>query len=181
MKMRSFLLPAMCAAVLVMSACQRGAAVTAPGDEAEVKKVLADIVSTFNAGDYDGMLAHYEDDVLVQSNIGPEITSKAGWRESLKSSMPAGVKLQMAFDTTELKVAGDLAYERGVYTIQMAAAGPPQVVFKGRYIHILKRDAAGTWKGWRLFEIVDQTPPGFVPPAAQPAANPPAESTTAAK
>ena len=172
MKMRSVLLPAICAALLALSACQRGGAVTTPEDEAAVKKVLADIVSTFNAGDYDGMLAHYEDDVLVQSNIGPEIASKDAWREALKSSMPQGVKVQMAFDTSELKVAGDLAYERGVYTIQIAAEGPPQVVFKGRYVHILKRDGQGTWKGWRLFEIVDQTPPGFVPPGAQPASAP---------
>lgn len=166
---RRVVLPGVFAALLALTACQRGGAVTSPADEAAVKKVLADIVSTFNAGDYDGMLAHYEDDVLVQSNIGPEITSKDGWRQSLKSSMPAGVKLQMNFDTTELKVAGDLAYERGVYTIQMAPEGgaPAQVAFKGRYIHILKRDANGTWKGWRLFEIVDQTPPGFTAPAAK--------------
>lgn len=177
--MRGVLLCAALGAMLAMSACQRGAAVTTPDDEAAVKKVLADIVTTFNAGDYDGMLAHYEDDVLVQSNIGPEITSKEGWREALKSSLPPGVKLQMAFDTSELKVAGDLAYERGIYTIQMVADGPPQVAFKGRYIHILKRDATGTWKGWRLFEIVDQTPPGFVPPGAQPAADASAASTPA--
>ncbi len=181
MRMRSVLLSAAFATVLAPSACQRGAAVTTAEDEAAVKKVLADIVTTFNAGDYDGMLAHYEDDVLVQSNIGPEITSKDGWRESLKSSLPAGVKLQMAFDTSELKVAGDLAYERGVYTIQMAAEGPPQVAFKGRYIHILKRDAQGMWKGWRLFEIVDQTPPGFVPPGTQPDAAAPAASATSAR
>jgi len=167
MKMRDYLLPGVLTALLALSACQPGGAVTTPADEAAVKKVLADIVTTFNAGDYDGMLANYEDDVLVQSNIGPEITSKEGWRASLKSSMPPGVKLQMNFDTTELKVAGDLAYERGVYTIQTATEGPPQVAFKGRYVHILKRNSTSAWKGWRLFEIVDQTPPGFVPPSVR--------------
>jgi ketosteroid isomerase-like protein len=165
---RSHGLPAVLAALLVLTACQPGGAVTTPADEAAVKKVLADIVTTFNAGDYDGMLAHYADDVLVQSNIGPEINSKEAWRESLKSSLPSGVKLQMTFDTTELKVAGDLAYERGMYTIQMASEGAaPQVAFKGRYVHILKRDAQRIWKGWRLFEIVDQVPPGFTPPGKQ--------------
>jgi ketosteroid isomerase-like protein len=177
MKMRNGLVfPGMLVAFLALTACQPGGAVTSPADEAAVKKVLAAIVTTFNAGDYDGMLANYEDDVLVQSNIGPEITSKDGWRQSLKASLPAGIKLQMQFDTSELKVSGDLAYERGVYTIQMAPeGGAAQVAFKGRYAHILKRDSKGVWKGWRLFEIVDQTPPGFVAPgaaAATPAAPP---------
>lgn len=163
----ALLLPGIFAAFLALTACQPGGAVTSPEDEAAVKKVLSGIVSTFNAGDYDGMLAYYEDDVLVQSNIGPEITSKDGWRQSLKTSMPPGVKLQMNFDTSELKVSGDMAYERGVYTVQMTPNGAPaQVAFKGRYVHMLKRDAKGAWKGWRLFEIVDQTPPGFTPPAA---------------
>jgi ketosteroid isomerase-like protein len=171
MTLRNGVLLAISAALLALAACQPGGAVTTPAEEAAVKKVLADIVTTFNAGDYDGMLADYTDDVLVQSNIGPEITSKEAWRTALKSSMPAGMKLQMDFDTSELKVAGDLAYERGIYTIQAASeGGAPQVAFKGRYVHILKRDSKGSWKGWRLFEIVDQTPPGFVAPGAAAAA-----------
>ena len=165
-------MPAVMGILLVLAACQPGGASTSAADEAAVKKVLADIVTTFNAGDYDGMLANYEDDVLVQASVGTEITSKEAWRQSLKTSMPPGVKLLMRFDTSELKVAGDLAYERGVYTIGMADAAAQPPLFKGRYAHILKRDAKGAWKGWRLFEIIDQVPPGFVPPGAPAAATP---------
>ena len=157
-------------AALLLAACQPGGSVTSAADEAAVKKVLADIVTTFNAGDYDGMLANYEDDVLVQSSVGSEITSKNAWREALKTSMPPGVKLAMRFDTAELKVAGDLAYERGVYSIGMADASAQLPLFKGRYAHILKRNAGGVWKGWRLFEIIDQVPPGFAASAAPAAA-----------
>jgi ketosteroid isomerase-like protein len=171
---RIFAMPMVMGAVMVLAACQQGGAVTSAADEAAVKKVLADIVTTFNAGDYDGMLANYEDDVLVQASIGTEITSKEAWRQSLKTSMPPGVKLLMRFDTSELKVAGDLAYERGVYTIGMADAAAQPPLFKGRYAHILKRNASGAWKGWRLFEIIDQVPPGFVAPGAPAAAAAPA-------
>lgn len=152
-------------AVLVLTACKPAGNATQAADEAAVRKVLDNIVSTFNAGDYDAMLSNYADDLLVQSSAGPDITSKAAWREALKTSLPPDVKVQMRFDIAELTLSGDLAYERGVFTLQPAGSGADAVLFKGRYTHILKRDAGGAWKGWRLFEIIDQMPPAAAPAA----------------
>ena len=41
-------------------------------------KVLDEVASTFNAGDYDGMFARYRDDVEVSAPGAPDIVGKGG-------------------------------------------------------------------------------------------------------
>jgi pimeloyl-ACP methyl ester carboxylesterase len=124
-------------------------------DEAAVREVLDEITRTFNTGDYEAMLAQYRDDVIVSGSAGPDVVGKDAWRSALKSSMPPDVKLKMRFNTSELKIEGDLAYERGTFIVQtMDKAGVLQPLFSGRHIHIFQRAESG-WKGWRLFEILD--------------------------
>ena len=122
-------------------------------DEAAIHHVLDEISSTFNAGNYDGMFALYRDDVVISSPGQPDIVGKDAWRKGL-GALPADVKMQMRFDTQELLVDGDMAYERGTFLIE--AKDPKTDAFvpvvKARHIHIFRREADGSWKGWRLFE-----------------------------
>jgi ketosteroid isomerase-like protein len=72
----------------------------------------------------------------------------------------------MRFDTEELVVAGDIAYERGTYHVESAPVGSSEMqpMMSARHIHIFRRQADGQWKGWRLFESNSEgTPPS--PPA----------------
>jgi ketosteroid isomerase-like protein len=143
--------------MLALGACQpRAAAPVADtaADEAAVRKVLSDITTSFNAGDFDAMFASYRDDVLVSPPNRPDIVGKQAWREGMQNSLPPNVTFNLRFDTQELEIAGDLAYERGTFHMEMTdkatgAAGP---VMDGRHIHIFKREADGSWKGWRLME-----------------------------
>ncbi|MEP7311961.1 MAG: DUF4440 domain-containing protein [Pseudomonadota bacterium] len=123
-------------------------------DEAQIRQVLGEIASTFDAGDYDGMFARYLDDVIVSSPGQPDIVGKPAWQQAMKSSLPPNVGMKLHFDTQELVVAGDLAYERGTYALQVSdkANGAELAKIGGRHIHIFKRQADGQWKGWRLFE-----------------------------
>jgi uncharacterized protein (TIGR02246 family) len=149
--------------VLMLSACQPGVDVVVrdgAADEAAVRKVLADVASTFDAGDYEGMLALYREDVIVSATGAPDVVGREAWREGLKQ-LPAGVKMKLRFDTQEVEIAGDLAYERGTFVVSMPdpASGELQSLFDGRHMHIFKREADGSWKGWRLFEIQDKALP----------------------
>ena len=116
--------------------------------------VLNEIVRTFNAGDYDAMLALYEADTRVFPPAAPEIAGTDAWRTALATSLPADLTLRMRFDTEELVVAGDIAYERGTYQVDAAPVGSDTMapMISGRHIHIFRRQGDGQWKGWRLFE-----------------------------
>ena len=142
--------------MLSMSACQQGAQVVVRDkatDEAAIRHVLDEISSTFNAGDYEAMFALYRDDVVISSPGQPDIVGKDAWRKGL-SALPAGVTMKMHFDTSELLVEGDMAYERGTFAIE--ARDPKTDAFApvvtARHVHIFRREADGQWKGWRLME-----------------------------
>jgi len=149
--------------VLALSACQPGVKVVvrdSVADEAAIRKVLAEVARTFDAGDYEGMFALYREDVIVSATGAPDVVGRDAWREGLKQ-LPPGIKLKLRFDTQEVEIAGDLAYERGTFVVSMPdpASGELQSLFDGRHIHIFKREADGSWKGWRLFEIQDTALP----------------------
>lgn len=153
--------------VLALAACQPRTSTpvaNTAADEAAIRKVLDDVASTFNAGNYDAMFALYRDDVVVSPPNAPDIVGKQAWRTTLDTTLPPSMAFKMRFDTQELEIAGDLAYERGTYRVETmdkatSAAGP---VLGGRHIHIFKREADGSWKGWRLMENTAE--PAVAPP-----------------
>ncbi len=168
--------------LLVLAACQPAGSSrtdTKAADEAAVRHVLDDIVRNFNAGNLDGMFALYRPDTVVSSPGTPDF-DKAVWRTRIQESLdalPANTTLRMRFDTRELEVGGDLAYERGIFFTTPvdkatgAALGAEQVA--GLYIHIFKREVDGSWKGWRLMEaFVDSAPPAQNQPTRPTATKP---------
>jgi ketosteroid isomerase-like protein len=142
-------------ALVLASGCQPGGAAKpdAARDEAAIRAVLERIAGDFNGGRIDDMLGRYEDDVLVSAPGQPEIVGKAAWKQGL-DQLPKDVPMRLHFDTSELQVSGDLGYERGTYVIEMA----DQAVM-GRHIHIFRRQADGSWKGWRLMENSETSAP----------------------
>ena len=149
--------PALLALTLLLGACQPRASapvVDVAADEAAIRQVLDEVASTFNAGDYDGMFARYRDDVVVSPPGAPDIVGKDAWRAGLAASLPPNLAYKLRFDTQEMEVAGDLAYERGTYAIEMTdkATGAALPPISGRHVHLFKREADGGWKGWRLME-----------------------------
>jgi ketosteroid isomerase-like protein len=163
--------------VLALAGCQSQtetpAAPDRAADEAAIRAVLDGIATDFSDGKYEEMFSYYQDDVLVSAPGAPDIVGKQAWRDSLDTSLPPGMDMDLAFTTEELEISGDLAYERGTYAIKMAnPAAPGQAMsIDGRHIHIFKRQPDGSWKGWRLMEnSADPATAPIPPPAAPPAA-----------
>lgn len=162
--------------VLVMAGCQSQTGTPAgpdgAADEAAIRAVLDGIAADFSEGKYEEMFSYYQDDVLVSAPGAPDIVGKQAWRDSLSTSLPPGMDMDLAFTTAELEIAGDLAYERGTYAIKMADPAAPDQVMRidGRHIHIFKRQPDGSWKGWRLMENSADPATSPIPPAAPPAA-----------
>ena len=144
---------------LGLTACQSGTPDTAK-DEAAIRAVLGAVASDFNAGKMTDMLGHYQDDVVVSAPGAPDIVGKAAWSVEL-ARLPADMHATMRFDTSEVVVGGDLAYERGTYTVDIGGQSAT-----GRHIHIFRRQADGAWKGWRLMENTETNTPVIPVPAA---------------
>jgi ketosteroid isomerase-like protein len=162
---------AMVLMALVVGGCggkDRASKTDVAADEAAIRQSLAEIQRAFNAGEYDAMFAQYRDDVLVSAPGQPEIVGKAEWRAGF-GKMPSNVALKVRFDTQEISVSGDLGYERGTFTMDMAdrSSGSPVGSVTIRHVHIFRRDADGRWRGWRLIENSADSPPA-VPGATAP-------------
>jgi ketosteroid isomerase-like protein len=159
------------AVLLMASGCQRGTddgGADRAADEAAVRALLGGIVDDFNAGRIEAMLGRYQDDVVVSAPGAPDIAGKEAWRQALATSLPPGMPMKLRFDTAELEIAGDLAYERGTYAIEIGdPANTAQLMtIPGRHIHIFRRQPDGTWKGWRLFENSEDPATSPIPPPA---------------
>lgn len=164
------------AALLCLAGCQ--AQTEAPGtpdlaeDEAAIRAVLDGIATDFTAGRIEEMFSYYQDDVLISAPGAPEIIGKQAWREELDASLPKDVPMGLTFNTAELEISGDLAYERGTYAISIGDPATPaqSMTIEGRHIHIFKRQPDGSWKGWRLMENSADPATSPIPPAPAPAA-----------
>jgi ketosteroid isomerase-like protein len=156
--------------MLSMAACQPDVKVVVAdkaADEKAIRHVLDEITAKFDAADYEGMFAQYRDDVVVSSPGQPDIIGKDAWRAGL-GALPKGVVMKMRFDTQELLVDGDMAYERGTFAIEAKDPKSDAMVpvAKARHIHIFRREADGSWKGWRLFENSADPATALLPAAA---------------
>jgi ketosteroid isomerase-like protein len=166
----------MLAAVLCLAGCQPQT--EAPGtperaeDEAAIRAVLDGIATDFSAGKIEEMFSYYQDDVLVSAPGAPDIIGKQAWRESLDASLPKGLDMDLVFNTDELEISGDMAYERGTYAIKIVDPATPaqSTTIGGRHIHIFKRQPDGGWKGWRLMENSPDPATSPIPPPPAPAA-----------
>jgi uncharacterized protein (TIGR02246 family) len=170
--LRRGLLAGVLLAALLNAGCGTGkpAVTDTKADEAAIRQLLADVGRHFDAGDYEAMLALYTDDVIVTAPGLPDTIGKAAWLKGIETTLPQGVKMQLRFDTQEIEIGGDLAYERGTFVVAVVdTAGATQPVAGGRHIHIFKRQADGSWKGWRLMEnSADPAPPAAPPTQAAP-------------
>ena len=163
------------AALLCVAGCQprteEPATPDRAQDEAAIRAVLDGIATDFSAGRIEEMFSYYQDDVLISAPGAPEVIGKQAWREALDATLPKDVEMGMVFNTAELEVSGDLAYERGTYAIRIGDPATPaqSMTMEGRHIHIFKRQPDGSWKGWRLMENSADPATAPIPPASAPA------------
>jgi uncharacterized protein (TIGR02246 family) len=144
--------------LLALAGCGSGS--SAETDEKAVRDLLAHIQQSFNAGNLDEFMPVFADDAVMMNQGQPDVVGKDAIRAVYDGAL-AQLDIQTRFDTEELQVAGDLAYERGTYTLHMKdkSSGQSLPEVKNRHIHIFRRNADGKWQTWRMM-----TNSGAVPP-----------------
>lgn len=93
------------------------------------------------SGDAEAVASFYADDIIYMPNYAPMIRGKEAIMEQDKKMAESGMKMtSMVLTTLEVKDMGDMVYEIGNYTIEMAMPGIPQPVSdKGKYVSIYRK------------------------------------------
>jgi uncharacterized protein (TIGR02246 family) len=120
-------------------------------DEAAIHALLERLEVVFATGDIEGAMAAFTDDAIIFPADDADIAGAAAIRAAY-TGMMAQFDVDLSFDTTEIEIAGDLAYERGMFTLKLTDKASGQVAAENtsRHVHILKRQADGAWKTWRM-------------------------------
>jgi uncharacterized protein (TIGR02246 family) len=137
------------AALLLLAACapkETAPAHDAAADKAAVDKLRSDYQTALNAGNWAGMKALYDADAMVMQNGQP--TAKGldaidAMNNAMATQM-TGMNINIKPEKTE--ISGDLAYDRGTYTMKMTPKGGVEMTEEGRYVVVLKRQADGSFK-----------------------------------
>ena len=120
-------------------------------DEQNIREFLHHIEQVFDASDLEAAASVFTDDAVISAQGAPDAVGNAAIRELYAAAM-AQAKLGARFNTEEIRVLGDLAYERGTYTLTVADKATGQVLSTvvNRHIHVLRRQPDGGWKTWRM-------------------------------
>lgn len=120
-------------------------------EEASARAFLDDVQKLFNEDGLDTFMEVFTDDAVISAAGSADAVGKPAIRKVYEDAL-AQNGLKVKFTTEELLVSGDLAYERGTYVIEVSSLEDGKVIANvtNRHIHILRKQADGSWKTWRM-------------------------------
>jgi uncharacterized protein (TIGR02246 family) len=137
---------------------QQGVGVDVEADIAAIEDLVNQYGAAVNAGDLDLWISLWTDNGIQMPPNAPAVIGKEQIRAA-NESMFAEFILEMVVTNKEVRVASDLAFARGTYTLSLIPnAGGETSTIDGKYLSIVERQADGSWKFARdCFN--DNTPP----------------------
>ncbi len=158
-----------------------GSAGPAPGGRAEIaaRQVVQDWAQACNTRHIDDLLELYGPDAtLIRSSV-PPVRSLPAIREFLVSMLEAGLG-EVEMESLRLEVMGDIAIDLGRCKMLVPVAMGKRREERGKYLVVLVRQPAGTWKiladCWAA-DLPLQAPPATEAPRKGSEAPPPVRKT----
>lgn len=148
-------LPKFCSRVFVFALSLSGALAShgqdVAADKARIEALLNHIETVFAAGDIDSAMQAFTNDAIIFGDDNADIIGFDAIRAAYDGMMTA-FDVQLSFDTREVAIFGDTAYEQGLFTLKLTdkASGEVASDTTSRHVHILKRQDDGAWKTWRM-------------------------------
>jgi len=139
--------------VVVLAACAPSAATPTATDavRTEVAKTWGQFTAAWVAGNVPAATAAFFTTDAIFSVPG---ANEAGGRAAIESAFNAFravSKVLAAADTTqEVYVAGDIAFEKGFFTLTEQTGNAAPITREGRYLALWKHQSDGTWKCFRF-------------------------------
>src|SRR5579859_6972184 len=146
MKQLSLFAGFMCMSALACATADTGAAVSSgpAADVSALQKRIDQWLDGYNKADLKEMMDVFSDDLTFDAESAPATLDK-----SQSAQIYSGVFAKYATHidgvTDELRASGDLAFDRGHYTITLTPkAGGPSVTHKGHFLEVWER-RDGVW------------------------------------
>ena len=119
---------------------------TTAADVEAINAVRDAFVVAYNAGDAAALVALLTDDAVVMPPNEPALVGSdayQSWTEAFFEQFTT----ELTITSEEIVVAGDWAFDRGVYTQTLtSAAGGDAIQDSGKYLVIFQRQADSAWK-----------------------------------
>jgi uncharacterized protein (TIGR02246 family) len=109
-------------------------------------------------GDAAAILVHYADDALILGSGAPVLQGKPAVAAFLHGLFDGNTLSDVQGNVTDIMVSSDLAVETGTYAMTITPRDGRAVADRGKYIHVWKKSAEGSWK------IVRYAPTSDIPP-----------------
>ncbi|MCW4051106.1 MAG: DUF4440 domain-containing protein [Candidatus Bathyarchaeota archaeon] len=116
----------------------------------EIEKVNMSFVENIRKSDVSKLARLYTKDTKLMPPNHATVTGREATKEYWKSAFGMGVK-DAILTTDELTVSGDLANERGSYTMKIKPEGQDEIEDKGKYVVIWKKTEDGWKLHWDIF------------------------------
>ncbi len=121
-------------------------------EEKTIEASISEFIRVYNAGNLEGVLAYYSDDLIKIRQGGPAETKA----ETAKRVAGVFDKFHSRVDVTndEIRVSGEMAYTRGTFRVTLTpkAGGEPQMIER-RYLEIWRKEDGR----WRVARTMDNT------------------------
>ncbi|HSB09993.1 MAG TPA: DUF4440 domain-containing protein [Blastocatellia bacterium] len=122
-------------------------------DQKAIESAIAEFVKAYNAGDIDGVLAYYADDLIkIRNGAAAETKSDTARRVAAVFE-----KFRSRVDVVndEVRTSGDIAYTRGSFRVTLTPkTGGDSQVIERRYLEIWRKEN-GRWVVARTMDNVD--------------------------
>jgi uncharacterized protein (TIGR02246 family) len=103
-------------------------------------------------------LVHYADDALILGSGAPVLQGKPAVAAFLQGLFDGNTLSDVQGNVTDIMISSDLAVETGTYAMTITPKNGNAVADRGKYIHVWKKSAEGSWK------VVRYGPTSDIPP-----------------
>ncbi len=122
--------------------------VAAEDVRALIEQGTAKWIAAFNAGDAAGVAALYSETAMLLPPDAKLVRGRPAVQEVFQSWIDSGMK-DISFKMVELESSENLAYEIGLFSVNVPADNNQMTNAKGNYLVVWKREADGVWRLYR--------------------------------
>lgn len=128
------------------------AAFASPGWAASPAEAIAAanaaFAKSFNAGDAAAVASHYTEDASVLPPGANRADGRAAIEAFWKGAIDGGLK-NLTLKGIKVGARDDLAYEDGVFTLDVPGSNGAMTTINGKYIVVWKKGSDGAWRLYR--------------------------------
>lgn len=134
---------AICLALSVGCQAPQGPAGLSEADRTAIRQAGENYGRLVNAKDSKGAVALFADDATVLPPNQAAVQGRAAIQAWMEASPPLS---NFQSQLLEIEGRGDLAYDRGTYSLTVTPVGAAPIEVRGKYLSILRKQADGSWK-----------------------------------